>query len=326
MKRLWILLLLGGVGGWYVWRHYELKGLETFLAPLGGLSTKQTDAGGLLPPVPPGRRTILVASFNANPLDGAKLTHPARSAALVQLLRRFDIVALQNIQLDAPGQLLHLRDQVNAAGRYYEVALGPEAFSERGKPTSAIFYDRAMIEIDLGSVYWVEDSQGRLRHRPLVATFRARGPHPSQAFTFTLVSVYIPADRVQEELDLIDEVYRTVRKNGRGEDDLLLVGTLHADLDRLNQWLQTLRLTWAIGSSSALPGEKMLVADNILFHAQATVEYTGRAGMIDLVRELGLSVQEAMELSDHWPVWAEFSVYEGGEPGGLASRPGDRLQ
>jgi hypothetical protein len=68
------------------------------------------------------------------------------------------------------------------------------------------------------------------------------------------------------------------------------------------------------------------LSDNILFPLPATVEYTGRSGMVDLVRELGLSGQEAMELSDHWPIWAEFSVYEGGEPGGLVVRPPHSLR
>ena len=60
--------------------------------------------------------------------------------------------------------------------------------------------------------------------------------------------------------------------------------------------------------------------DNLLFNRQATVEFTGRAGVLDVPRELNLPMSQALDLSDHLPIWAEFSVYEGGQPGRMASR------
>jgi len=321
MKRLWILLLLGGLGSWYVWRHYELKGLEQLFSGSGMPGERSVEQGGFAPPVPSGRTTLLIGSFNANPLDAGKLAHPARLAALVQLLRRFDVVALQNIQLQAAGPLCQLRDHLNAAGRYYEVAFAPDSFLQPGQPFSAFLYDRATVEIDLAKLYWVEDLQGRLYDRPLVGTFRARGPDPSQAFTFTLVSVYVRPDRAKEELPLIEQVYRTVRRNTPGEDDILLAGAMQADQEYLRQWETNLHLTGAVGPVPSGAAGETLPVDTILFARRATVEYTGRSGLVDLVREMGLSVQEAMELSDHWPIWAEFSVYEGGHPGGLVRRP-----
>jgi hypothetical protein len=56
-------------------------------------------------------------------------------------------------------------------------------------------------------------------------------------------------------------------------------------------------------------------ADNILFDRRATVEFTGRADVADLMREFELTVQAASEISPHLPVSAEFSVFEGGGRG-----------
>ena len=53
---------------------------------------------------------------------------------------------------------------------------------------------------------------------------------------------------------------------------------------------------------------------------RATVEFTGRAGVFDFVREFNLTEQQALEVSDHFPIWAEFSSYEGGQPGRVANR------
>ena len=60
--------------------------------------------------------------------------------------------------------------------------------------------------------------------------------------------------------------------------------------------------------------------DNLLFDSRSTVEFTGRAGVDDLMKLYKLSQEEALEVSDHFPVWGEFSVFEGGDPGRLATR------
>jgi deoxyribonuclease-1-like protein len=65
-------------------------------------------------------------------------------------------------------------------------------------------------------------------------------------------------------------------------------------------------------------GTKM--CDNMLYNRQATVEFTGRAGVLDVLSELNLTMAQTLELSDHLPIWAEFSAYEGGQPGHFAER------
>jgi deoxyribonuclease-1-like protein len=54
--------------------------------------------------------------------------------------------------------------------------------------------------------------------------------------------------------------------------------------------------------------------DNLVFDGRATSEFTGRSGVLDLMVEYGLSEEQALEVSDHFPVWAEFSVFESGRP------------
>ena len=63
------------------------------------------------------------------------------------------------------------------------------------------------------------------------------------------------------------------------------------------------------------------LADNIVFDRRATSEYTYRSGVVDLMRQFTLTLREAAEVSEHLPVWAEFSVYEGGQAGQVAAKP-----
>lgn len=309
MRNLGIFLIIAA-GCWYLWSHYELKGLERLLPSWGPTPASPSPT---LPPVPPGRRSLRILSFNANPLQEAKLNHPGRLEALVRLCRGFDIIALQNIQTDRPACLRQLRDQLNVGGRYYEVALASEGRWPPGRPMSAFVYDRATVEIDLSKLCWLEDSKGRLYERPLVGVFRARGVHPSEAFTFALVAVSFRPQAPSDNVALLEQLYQTVGKQYPGEDDIILVGTLYVPWTPLEQWAQKSDVAWALGCSELGWTEGTLCSDNIVFPLRATVEYTGRSGRVDLVQELGLGVQDAMEFSDHSPIWAEFSIYEGGQ-------------
>ena len=50
--------------------------------------------------------------------------------------------------------------------------------------------------------------------------------------------------------------------------------------------------------------------DNIVFDKAFTAEFTGEAGVMNLMEEYRLSRDDAEHISDHMPVWAVFSSYE----------------
>jgi endonuclease/exonuclease/phosphatase (EEP) superfamily protein YafD len=159
-----------------------------------------------------------------------------------------------------------------------------------------------------------------LHREPYVAWFRVRGPPPEQAFTFTLVDVHTDPDEVSREVDALADVYRVVRDDGRHEDDIILLGDLNTDDGHLGRLGQVPQIMPAIsGMATNTRGNKQY--DNLLFSKVATNEYTGRSGVFDLIRQYNLTTDEALQVSDHMPIWAEFSIYEGGRGGQIATRP-----
>ena len=114
-------------------------------------------------------------------------------------------------------------------------------------------------------------------------------------------------------------MFRAVRDNGRNEDDIILLGDLEADHEHLGQLGPRARSHRGRHRTPTTTRGTRL-ADNILFDRRATVEFTGRSGVFDLMRECDLPLQAAVEISEHLPVWAEFSVFEGGQPGHVAMR------
>jgi hypothetical protein len=150
-----------------------------------------------------------------------------------------------------------------------------------------------------------------------MALFRVRGPPPNEAFTFWVVDVAVDANRAVEELDLLGDVFRAVRDSGRGEDDVIMLGDLETDPEHMGRLALVPGIAVAItGTPTTTRGTRL--ADNILFDRRATVEYTGRSGVHDMIRELDLTPQAALEISEHMPVWAEFSSYENGQPGHIS--------
>ena len=152
------------------------------------------------------------------------------------------------------------------------------------------------------------------------ARFRVRGLDPAQAFTFTLAAVETNPDNPAVELDLLAEVYRKLLDDGRGEDDIIMLGDFQADENHLGRLGNVLGITAAIYDTPTTTRGTQL-ADNIIFNRRATMEFTGRAEVVDLMREFDLTMQQAQEISEHLPIWAEFSSYEGGQKGYVPAVP-----
>jgi hypothetical protein len=233
------------------------------------------------------------------------------------VFRRFDVTAVQGIATPRDDLMPQLIEQLNATGRRFDYVIGPR-FGRDGTPEQLAFvFDTASVEIDRSTMYTVEDPGRLLRRDPLVATFRVRGPEPKDAFTFTLVNVRVDPEHAGE-IDSLAGVYRAVRSNGLDEDDVIVLGDLNADDRRLGLLGQLPNMTTVLSSMATnTAGTRML--DNILFNRAATTEYTGRSGVVNLAREFNLTTPQALEVSDHLPVWAEFSIYENGQLGRLAS-------
>jgi hypothetical protein len=322
---MWRILLvttvaLLGVGGWYASANYTLEVHRTAegafqyvrIVPRAAKVDAQPEGPADQPPAAPLRPSIRIATFDIDGLDDNRLANPKVAGALVQILSRFDVVALQNIHSSNRGVLMRLKDHINATGRSFDFVTSPTLEREPTEVYNAMLFDATVVEVDGGSVHAVEAPQGTFHVRPLVAEFRVRAPPAQEAFSFTLVNVLVEPRRGPQDLDALAQVFRAERDSGRGEDDIIMLGNFESDPEHLGRLGNVPGITAAVtGLASTTRGTRL--ADNILFDRRATVEYTGRSGVLDMVRELDLSPDEAIGVSQHLPVWAEFSSYEGGQ-------------
>ena len=278
-----------------------------------------TSPAGQQPTAQPGE-TIKICSFNIQVFGTSKLKKPQAMDVLVKVVRRFDVVAIQEVRSTDDTVLPRFIEMINADGSKYDFVIGPRLGRTNSKEQYAVLFNTARIEVDRASVYTVDDPRDLLHREPLVARFRVRGVPPEKAFSFNLVDIHTDPDETTTELDALADVFVGVQQNGGGEDDVILLGDLNVDENHLGRLGQLPGIAHAItGVKTNTRRDKMY--DNIVFDGRATVEHTGRWGVVDLATEFNLTEQAALEVSDHCPVWAEFSAYEGGATPILAAKP-----
>jgi len=264
--------------------------------------------------------TIKIASFNIQVFGESKLAKPHVVEVLADVVRRFDVVAVQEVRAKDQSVVPRFLERVNAGGARYDYVIGPRLGRTSSKEQYVFLFDTARIELDRGSVYTAPDRDDLLHREPMVARFRVRSPTAGQAFTFNLVNIHTDPDETDLELDALDDVFVAVQRNATGEDDVILLGDLNVDERHLGELGRVPNITWVVsGQTTNTRGTKSY--DNILFDRHLTAEYTGRWGVLDLESEFRLTRDQALEVSDHLPIWAEFSAREGQAASEVVSRP-----
>ena len=216
-------------------------------ATLGGPPVPTSQAPSLSPTASPLVQTIKIATFNIQVFGTSKLQKTPVMQVLADVVRRFDVVAIQEVRSTDDTVVPQFVSLINATGVRYDFVIGPRLGRTNSKEQYAILFDTSRIEIDPSSVYTAADPQDLLHREPLVARFRPRVVPPNQAFTFSLVNIHTDPDETDSELDALAGVFTGVQGNGSGEDDVILLGDLNVD-------------EYHLGNLGRLPGIGAVVA------------------------------------------------------------------
>jgi deoxyribonuclease-1-like protein len=257
---------------------------------------------------------ILVASFNIQVFGESKLAKPDAMAVIVEVIRKFDVIAIQEVRAKADDILPRLIAMLNADGSRYDFIIGPRLGRSVSKEQYAFVYDTNRIELDSASVGTIGDPGDMLHRAPFIARFRPRTSDPDRAFTFWLVDTHTDPDDVPEEVDALAQVFQVMQTARPDEDDVILLGDLNASEKQLGDIKKIPGIQWAVGGGVMTNTRQSKAYDNIIFHGPSTQEFTGKWNVLNFEQEFNLSREEALRVSDHFPVWAEFDVWESANP------------
>lgn len=265
-------------------------------------------------------QTVRIATFHIQVFGERKSSDPEVMPLLAQILLQFDVVAVQGIRARNSLPVERLVELVNRSGSRYRAITSEPIGRDQPGESYAFVWDDERILWEADSAYIVRDDNDRMQRQPLVATFEARtaASDGRRPFRFTLINVRadpesrVSPDAPEHELNVLDDVFHRVREYEHarsGQTDVILLGALYEPADRLGDLGKVPFLTGVLtGTPTTTRGTK--VVDHILFDRRLTREFTGQAGVLDFVRDLGVSPEMALRVSDQLPLWAEFAAYQ----------------
>ncbi len=311
-----LVVILVGLGGYL---GCDPSSIAPPLNPAGNTASSQIQQSASVPKR--SADTVIVGSFNIQRLGPSKMKEPAIMSALAQIIQQYDVIALQEITDKSGAAINQLMQYVNQNGARYALAISDPV----GRPASgyyeqyAFVYDTSRIEGGQRHCYLVTDPTDQLHREPYVGRFQTRTSNP---FTFTLVNIHTDPDEIKTELDVLATVLTNVRGFEYQQaqiDDVMLLGDLNAAPGKLLGLERIQGTVSVINMPTNTRRDK--IYDNILLDRGLTSEFTGRAGTIDLQTAFGIDEKQALQISDHMPIWAEFYMQRSNVAALSASQP-----
>lgn len=257
-------------------------------------------------------QTILIASFNIQTFGKKKMEDTWILERIVAVIRQFDVVAIQEVRAEDQTTIPRLVQYINSQGARYDYLIGPRLGRSVSKEQYAYIYDTATVVSSTDAMYTIEDNADLLHREPLVARFVTRVPPNVRPFSFSLVNIHTDPDEVKLELPVMHTVLKGIREFeyvSAREDDVILLGDLNASPPQFGTLAQIPGIYWTVDGEPTNTIRKS-TWDNIIFDRTLTNEFTGRSGVLDLCDLFKIKTDEAVRISDHLPIWAEFSSVE----------------
>jgi deoxyribonuclease-1-like protein len=262
---------------------------------------------------------IRIATFNIKVFGKDKSSDSQVMNAIAQIVAQFDVVAIQEVRGGDAVPIQRLVDKLNASGARYTATVSLPIGRTSQTESYAFVWDESRVQLVPRSAYLVMDTSDRMHREPMVASFQVRtgSADGRLPFRFTLINAHtspreVVPSAIANEMDVLDDVFVSVRQfdhQETGEEDFILLGDLNVDTKGLRELGQIPGIVTIAGDikTNTL---RTKTYDHILIDQQTTREFTGRFGVLDLQADFGLSQEQAVQISDHLPLWAEFSAYE----------------
>jgi endonuclease/exonuclease/phosphatase family metal-dependent hydrolase len=252
-----------------------------------------------------GAETIKLFSFNIQIFGASKMSKPELALILADIISQADVAAIQEVRSREIAPLLEFMKKLPSK---YAYVLGPREGRSTSKEQYWIIYDSTKLQA-IADATW-SDPDDIFERNPLGVYFQTAG-----SFDFILINNHIQPTRAVQEIDTIPEVVHYFQDLW-AERDVILAGDFNADGTYYDEGLLTsvfpdneyqIIITNDFDTSLAI---KDNTYDRIIITASAMEDNAGACGVIrfdELYDFTGLTIRPR-QVSDHYPVWAEFHI------------------
>uniref|UniRef100_A0A8C8ZQU0 Deoxyribonuclease n=1 Tax=Prolemur simus TaxID=1328070 RepID=A0A8C8ZQU0_PROSS len=259
-----------------------------------------------------GAEAFRICAFNAQRLTLAKVAREQVMDTLVQILARCDIMVLQEV-VDSSGSaiplLLRELNRFDGSGPYKSLSsplLGRSTYMEK------YVYVYRSQKTQVLNYYVYNDKDDLFAREPFVAQFSL----PSKVLpSLVLVPLHTTPKAVEKELNALYDVFLDVSQHWQSKD-MILLGDFNADCGSLTKKrLDELVLRtepgfhWVIadGEDTTVRASTHCAYDRIVLHGERCQSLLQAAAAFDFPRSFQLTEEEALNISDHYPVEVELS-------------------
>lgn len=248
---------------------------------------------------------IRIASFNIQNFGKTKAGKPEVMQILADIVRKYDVIAIQEVSDKTEAAPKKLLDLVNSGGASYKLLLSERTGKQSDDQTSqeqyAYYYNSKRVQ-QLDQAMLFDDSQSdQFQREPFVARFKVLNGN----FTFVLVNIHTNPKQAVEEICALDSVITWARKVYVVEDDFIALGDFNgsctyaspADLDRCS--IRGSNYVWIVPDDADTNlAVKQCAYDRMVGTSGMKSDYAGRWGVDKAFQN--------KSISDHWPIWASF--------------------
>jgi len=255
---------------------------------------------------PLSHETLRIGAFNIQVFGVSKADKPEVMAVLADIIRTYDIMAIQEIRDKSQTALPELVELVNSDGSNYEFVVSERLGRTSSKEQYAYVYNRDAIMITSEALTYPEPEGTDPFHRqPYIASFKA----VNGDYDAVLIVIHTDPDEATEEINALDEALEHAQNVYPDERDFIILGDFNADGSYFNEDSSSDLddYFWAIDDthdtttrSTDYTYDRMVLTD--------TSDLYGQANVFRYDLEYQLTEEETVAVSDHYPVYAEFNV------------------
>jgi len=246
--------------------------------------------------------TIKIMSFNIQIFGVSKMAKPELVGILVDIVSQADIIAVQEVRslvIDPVEQFMALLPDT------YKYVIGPRQGRSSSKEQYWVIYDSAKITV-LEEDSW-PDKDDIFERSPYAVYFKTKS-----AFDFILLNNHIQPRAAEKEIRALPNVV-TYYVDLWKDPDVLVMGDFNADGQYFDSFLLD-SIFPEIGYKIIFTDEDTTVAeshntyDRFIITNSALEDFTGKFGVIrfDETYDFGGYSILPRNVSDHYPIWAEF--------------------
>ncbi|SFM25059.1 endonuclease/exonuclease/phosphatase family protein [Methanolobus profundi] len=249
---------------------------------------------------------LRIGAFNIQVFGVTKASKPEVMEVLAEIIRTYDIVAIQEIRDASQTALPSLVELVNSDDHEYSYVVSERLGRTSSKEQYAYIFNTQTVQIDGEPQTYPEPEDTDPFHRePYIMAFSS----VTGNFDAVMMVIHTDPDEATEEINYLDDALSYAQELYPDEEDFMILGDLNADGSYFDE-----------DGTSDLDAYQWIISDDLDTTTKTTnrtydriiltdtSDFTGDAGVFRYDTEYGLDYEQTIAVSDHYPVYAEFII------------------